>query len=128
MKTKGMILAVAVAMLAGCSNAPSNSDIRQAITKQFGDTPNDLSCSVDADATTKLRAKLSTSTDAHDPTADAIKMMLESKPEQTWVMTCSGGGHTSQLAVGKGGRREGAGGTRWRVLAACHVCSGGYIF
>jgi hypothetical protein len=102
MKTKGMILAVAVAMLAGCSNAPSNSDIRQAITKQFGDTPNDLSCSVDADATTKLRAKLSTSTDAHDPTADAIKMMLESKPEQTWVMTCSGGGHTSQLAVGKG--------------------------
>ncbi len=102
MKTKGVILAVAVAMLAGCSDAPSNSDIKQAITKQFGDTPNDLSCSVDADATKKLRTKLSAPTDARDPTADAIKMLLESTPEQTWVMTCSGGGHTSQLAVGKG--------------------------
>jgi hypothetical protein len=56
MKTKGMILAAVVAALAGCSSAPSNSEIKQAITKQFGDTPNDLSCSVDADATTKLRA------------------------------------------------------------------------
>lgn len=102
MKIKLTILVVAMVMLAGCSSAPNNSDIKQAITKQFGDTPNDFMCSVDADATKKLRAHWSSPTGANDFITSAIQTQLKSKPDQTWVMTCSGGGHASQLAVGKG--------------------------
>jgi hypothetical protein len=102
MKSKILILTVAAASLAGCSNVPSNSEILKAITYKFGDTPTDLSCSVNDEATKRFRTAVSKPQNTVDYTTKKISNQLRSDTDKTWIMNCSGGGHSSELAVGKG--------------------------
>lgn len=96
MKIEALILIFLAAALSGCSSGPGNSEIKQAFMQQFGGAPNDLSCSVDTDATSKLR-----NGHGDKSTTSAVATLLESKPEQTWVMNCSGAGQTTQLIFGR---------------------------
>ncbi len=109
MKTKGMILAVAVAMLAGCSNAPpSNIEIGQAIYEQYSSTLTNLSCSENTDGTKVLRKFLSMPTEAQSREygISGIKAFLGGGTiDQIWVMTCSDGYNKDEwgfLGVGRG--------------------------
>ncbi len=109
MKTKGMILAVAVAMLAGCSSAPpSNIEIGQAIYDQYSSTLDKLSCSVNKDGTKELKKVLSTPTEAqsHKYNISGIKAKLGGGTmDQIWLMTCSDGYNKDEwgfLGVGRG--------------------------
>ena len=103
MRIQMSVCALAFALLTGCSGAPSDSEIKQAILDQSfsNSAPNDISCSEDRDATKALREQMQ-SPQQNLQEINAINGATRSAPEQTWVMNCQTSGQTVRVRVGRG--------------------------
>ncbi|HZR03046.1 MAG TPA: hypothetical protein VFA81_07735 [Burkholderiales bacterium] len=104
MRLKFAVIAVAV-LIAGCSNAPSDSEIKAAIVDTAGSAPNDLSCSENKDATAARRQRMEQPQN-NLAEVNAINGVTRSDPDHTWVMDCqvnaNGTSTTVRMTAGRG--------------------------